>query len=291
VTELEASNREYLQMATTLLQRARLADDESGLWEAADIQWSWRRDQHDDPANARFWIDGDGIPVGVVSFTDSGESWGCDVVALPNDEHLPRSAMWLHALERMTRLRARPLEIAVRDDDELTAALLADAGFTRGEDSVMTCWMPASERRSIAPIADGYRLFSTADRPVHPHQMIKRNGAHVAERLRECSLYDPELDLYITAPDDEIAAYGIFWADPVTGVGLVEPMRTEDRHQHKGLARHLLHTGLDLLAHHHSTRLKVSYYEAHEPARLLYVGAGFEPRTRSGTYRRPATST
>ncbi len=291
VTEHEASNREHLEMATTLLQRARLTDDESGLWEAADVQWWWRRDQHDDPANARFWIDGDGIPVGMVSFTDFGDSWGCDVVALPNGEQLPRSALWLHALERMGRLSARPIEIVVRDDDLLTAALLVDAGFTRGDDSVMTCWMAASDRRPIAPIApiaDGYRLFSTAERPLDPHHMVGRNGAHVAERLRECSLYEPELDLYVVADDDEIAAYGMFWADHVTRVGLVEPMRTEDRHQNKGLARHLLSTGLDLLARHRCERLKVSYFEENEPARLLYVGAGFEPRSRSGTYRRPA---
>jgi GNAT superfamily N-acetyltransferase len=290
VTEFEASNREYLRMATTLLQRARLADDESGLWEAADIQWSWRRDQHDDPGNAHFWIDRDGIPDGVVSFTDSGDTWGCDVVALPNAEQLPPGALWRHALERMARLPARPIEVAVRDDDVLTASLLAEAGFARGDDSVMTCWMPVGNRPSIRPIAGGYRLFSTANRPVHPHHMVGRNGAHVAERLRECSLYDPELDLYIVTSNDEIAAYGMFWADPVTGVGLVEPMRTEDRHQHKGLARHLLDTGLDLLARHRCTRLKVSYYEANEPARLLYVGAGFDPRTRSGTYRRPAAA-
>ena len=88
VTEFEASNREYLRMATTLLQRARLADDESGLWEAADMQWWWRRDQHDDPANARFWIDRDGVPVGVVSFTDSGDTWGCDVIVPPDAAQL-----------------------------------------------------------------------------------------------------------------------------------------------------------------------------------------------------------
>ena len=162
VTELEASNREYLEMATTLLQRARLAADESGLWEAADMQWWWRRDQHDDPANARFWIDRDGVPVGVVSFTDSGDSWGCDVVALPNAEQLFRGALWRHALDRMAHLEARPIETNVRDDDVLTASLLADAGFTRGDDSVMTCWMPAGNRRPIRPIAGGYRLFSTA---------------------------------------------------------------------------------------------------------------------------------
>ena len=42
IQEVRASGREYLALATELLQRARLADAEAGLWEAADLQWWWR---------------------------------------------------------------------------------------------------------------------------------------------------------------------------------------------------------------------------------------------------------
>ena len=50
--------------------------------------------------------------------------------------------------------------------------------------------------------------------------MIGRSGEHVAERLRECSLYHDDLDLAVYAPNGEMAGYGLFWADPITGVGL-----------------------------------------------------------------------
>ena len=36
VSEVRASGLEYLALVTALLQRARLADAEAGLWEAAD---------------------------------------------------------------------------------------------------------------------------------------------------------------------------------------------------------------------------------------------------------------
>jgi hypothetical protein len=78
--------------------------------------------------------------------------------------------------------------------------------------------------------------------------MARRNGAQVAERLARCSLYRPELDLMVEAPDGGVAGYGLFWADPVTGVGLVEPMRTEDAHQRLGSGRHVLTSGLVRLA-------------------------------------------
>ena len=39
INEVQASGLEYLALATELLQRARLADAEAGVWEAADLQW------------------------------------------------------------------------------------------------------------------------------------------------------------------------------------------------------------------------------------------------------------
>jgi len=41
--EVRAAEREGLMLATELLQRARLADRQAGIWEAADVQWWWRK--------------------------------------------------------------------------------------------------------------------------------------------------------------------------------------------------------------------------------------------------------
>ena len=43
VREVRAAGLEALMLATELLQRARLADPQAGLWEAADVQWWWRK--------------------------------------------------------------------------------------------------------------------------------------------------------------------------------------------------------------------------------------------------------
>lgn len=281
----DAAGLEHLALVTTLLQRIRRADPEAGLWEAADLQWWWRRDQHLDPANARYWFDDDGDPIGAVVFTDWTDRWGLDVIAMPG-EH--QDELWSHAFARMGELDRRPVEVGVRADDEATTLTLTAAGFEHDDGSYMTCTMVADERSAPRPIASGYRLLSRAERLDAPHHMIGRNGPHVAERLMECSLYRPGLDLCVVADDGSVAGYGLFWADPVTLVGLVEPMRTEDAHQGKGLGAHVLTSGLDLLAGHGCTRLVVTYEEANTPAKLLYTHAGFHPHTRSVTARHPA---
>jgi len=103
--------------------------------------------------------------------------------------------------------------------------------------------------------------------------MIARNGELVEPRLRECSLYDPTLDLAVEDADGKHAGYALFWADSTTRVGLLEPMRVEDEYQRRGLARMLLTNGLDRLARKGARRLKVGFQT--DAARALYLGAGF----------------
>lgn len=47
----------YLELATVLLQRMRLAQPEGGIWEAADIQWWWRQERSSDHDGQLFWLD------------------------------------------------------------------------------------------------------------------------------------------------------------------------------------------------------------------------------------------
>ena len=92
-----------------------------------------------------------------------------------------------------------------------------------------------------------------------PHPMRSRSGELVEARLRQCSLYDPYLDLAVETGDGDVAGYALFWFDPVTKVGLVEPMRVEDAYQRGGLARAMLTAGLDRLARRGASRFTVGY--------------------------------
>ena len=82
---------------------------------------------------------------------------------------------------------------------------------------------------------------------------------------------------FVEAPDGSVAAYGLFWPDPVTGVGLVEPMRTEDEHQNRGLARHILTAGVERLAASGCTRMKITYMDDNPASKHIYRSAGFQP--------------
>ena len=125
--------------------------------------------------------------------------------------------------------------------------------------------------------------MTRADRP---HPMIGRNGEQVETRLRQCSLYDPTLDLAVEGADGRVAGYALFWFDHTTLVGLLEPMRVEDEYQRRGLARMLLTNGLDRLARKGAHRLKVGFET--DAGRNLYLGAGFVQTSIDRLLIRPA---
>lgn len=282
IREVGASGLEYLKLATELLQRARLADVDAGVWEAADLQWWWRTPRRSDELEQVFWLDDDG-PVAAVVLTDWSRAWGCDPIFVPGVPRPTLDAVWERAREAIDAAGLQPLEVLVRDDDFELPKLLADSGFVADDERSGATWMDAHDRPSLTPAPNGFVLVDRAQDASAPHPMRRRNGERVESRLQQCSLYDPELDLALHAADGEVAGYALFWFDPVTEVGLVEPMRVEDPYQRCGLGRALLIAGLERLAARGARRLKVGY--STDAARRLYVGAGFRVTWTSRSYR------
>jgi GNAT superfamily N-acetyltransferase len=260
---------ERLSATTAVLQRARVADPLAGMWEAADVQWWWRRPRATDELALPVWFDDDG-PVAAVGLTAWGEVWQVDVFAAPSI--VDASVVWDAALDAADAHDAPALRVLVREDDAELVDLAVRSGFTLTDELSGTTWMEAGDRPAVEQV-DGFVIGDRSSAGAVPHPMVDRNGEQVEQRLHQCSLYDPELDLAVVGHDGVVAGYALFWFDPTTFVGLVEPMRVEDDYQRRGLARMVLTHGLDRLARKGARRLKVGFET--EPARKLYVGAGF----------------
>ena len=129
IHEVRALGLEYLALATELLQRARLAEAETGLWEAADLQWWWRTPRRSDVIDQLFWIDDEGPVAGVV-LTDWGRVWGCDPIIVPGILTVQRPTVWARALEAINASGLEVVEVLVRDDDvELQGLLVGPASW------------------------------------------------------------------------------------------------------------------------------------------------------------------
>lgn len=272
---------EYVAAVTTLLQRVRLAHPTFGLYEAADLQWWWsHRLRSTDDLPQLFWFDGAGQPEAAVVLTEWDDRVQFDPFLLPGASpdfvgHVVETGL-AHAAA--AGFDALSLE-ADPGDTALWHAVESRGFVVEEQEGYHETWLDADARPAVSPLADGYRLtdrLATADRP---HHMInlERGRIDPEPRLLTTSLYRPDLDLVVLDEHDAVAAYGLFWYDPVPACGLVEPMRTNDDHQRRGLARHVLTAGLERLAAAGAERVKICFEPGNPASGPLYLSVGFEP--------------
>ena len=278
----------YLEDVTALLQRVRGAHPTAGLFEAADLQWWWRMPRSTDNLPQLFWFDHLGRPEAAAIATDWGDRVALDPIVMPD-----AAPDWIgHVLERgldhISGYGFEAIGLEVDSADFVLREVLVGHGFATEDGGVVETWLAADARPAISPLHEEYRLSNRLDTMQRPHHMIspKRNHPDLEPRLRQTSLYRPDLDLVIHDSHDAVAAYGLFWYDPETATGLVEPMRTEDDHQRRGLARHILTTGLDLLAAAGAERIKICYEPDNPASRDLYLSAGFQPDRQTVVFSR-----
>ena len=268
---------DYLQAATALLQRARSAHPARGLYEAADLQWWWRTPRSTDELGQLFWFDELGRPEAAVIATDWGDRMALDPIVMPDATPDWVAQVIERGLAHAGECALGAVQCEVDRADDVMRAVLAGHGFAFKEDGLVETWLAADARPALSPLHGDYRLSNRLDMTPRPHHMIERSGADVEARLRQTSLYRPDLDLVVLDRNGNDAAYGLFWYDPETATGLVEPMRTADDHQRRGLARHVLTTGIDRLAAAGATRIKICFEPDNAASSHLYLSVGFEP--------------
>ena len=283
---------EALDTVTALLQRIRSAHPRAGLYEAADLQWWWsQRERPTDELPQLFWFDPLGQPAAAIVITDTTSRVQLDPIVLPDASPDLIADIVDQGLANAAGAGYASVGLEVSTDDDVLLGVLLARGFVADEDGVVEAWLAADARPTISPLADGYRLTDRAAAADRPHHMIneQRQISDPEPRMRQTSLYRPSLDLVVLDREDDVAAYGLFWFDPVTATGLVEPMRTEDAHQRRGLARHVLTAGLGRLVEQGATDIKICF-EADNPASShLYTSVGFRPDRTTIVYSGPTS--
>lgn len=279
--EIARVSAEYLAAVTALLQRVRAEHPTAGLFEAADLQWWWRTARSTDAVPQLFWFDDDGRPEAGVILTDWGSRVAVDALARPDATPDRIARLVERGVEHATELGYSTLSAEVAGDDHVRLDAYAALGFSPTGDGVVEAWLDARSLPDVSALTDGYRSATRADVHDRPHHMIRRGAPDVEARLRQTTLYRADLDIVVLDGRGDVAAYGLCWFDPVTRTGLVEPMRTEDEHQRRGLARHVLTRGVRLLAAAGAKRIKICYEDDNPASGHLYRSVGFVPVRRT----------
>lgn len=283
---------DYLEAVTTLLQRIRTAHPTAGLYDAAEPQWWWAQTvRPTDEFGQLFWFDDDGLPAAAVIATAFGDEIQLAAITLPDATPEVVGYVMRRGLQHASEGGFEAVTIEVDQRDDARREVLDEYGFTNDEGGIVESWLDASSRTAVTTLADGYQLLARGRAGDRPHHMInaRRKHADPEQRLRQTSLYRADLDLAVYGPEGDVAAYGLFWFDPETAVGVVEPMRTEDEHQRRGLARHVLTAGIDRLARAGARRIKICFEPDNPASGHLYQSVGFVPDRANDLLAGPTT--
>lgn len=290
--EVERSGIEYLATVTELLDRNRAAHPTAGLFDAAEVQWWWAQEQRPtDDLGQLFWVDDEGSPVAAAIATQFGDSTQLDPLVLPDATPDWVAHVMRRGLEHAAAAGFDRATLEVDRSDDVLRTVLVERGFEIEDDGLVECWLSPEDRPSVSSLPVDYQLCDRSETTDRPHHMTNARRGHVdpSPRLEQTSLYRPELDLAIYDAAGGVAGYCLFWFNPTTGVGVVEPMRTEEAHQRRGLARHLLTSGIERLTRTGATRIKVAFEPGNPAAERLYMSCGFRPHRENDLFAGPTT--
>ncbi len=94
-------------------------------------------------------------------------------------------------------------------------------------------------------------------------------------------------ELVVVAPDGRLAAFLVYWIDPISKSGLFEPVGCHPEFQRRGLTRALLYEGLRRMAAQGMTMALVVHEapDDNPASTALYRSVGFTPKYASHIYR------
>lgn len=274
---------DYLQAVTELLQRQRQAHRTYGIYQAAELQFWWARPRSTDDLDQLFWFDDDDRPVAAAVLNDFSQNGSlvysepmlC-LFTLPDASAEMVHSVAERALAHAASLGFGAVELEVASDDVVLQQWLTGRGGALQEPAVVEAWLDIDDRQPVTELAEGYALRSRAEMDGE-HHMAHSTGAAFEERLQQGSLYRADLDLLVVDSAGDHAAHAMFWFDPTTSIGVVEPVRTLDAHQSRGLSRHLLTAGLERVAELGAERVSIGYEPDNPASGRLYRSIGWVP--------------
>ena len=133
-------------------------------------------------------------------------------------------------------------------------------------------------------------------RSVEPNDVVERARLHDAaffatevtsdsyRNVMRSAGYRPELDVVAVDSDGSLAAFALCWADPVTKVGLFEPIGTHPAYRRLGLARSVMVEALKRLKAAGMESAWVYTESPNMPAQRLYASLGFKITAKQYDY-------
>ena len=186
----------------------------------------------------------------------------------------------------------------VAEDDEVRIQWFEEHGFKVADDHIVHLARSLSGPLADPQLPEGFtlrvshgtegdaRLRAVASKAAFGSKMDFESYWPRTWRLMQSPIYVPEHEIFVIAPDGQVASYCIIWTDPLTKVGHFEPVGTHPDFQRKGLGKSLLFEAMRTLNSEGMTEADVCTNHDNAAAIRLYESVGFQKNKRLMTYKK-----
>lgn len=284
-----------------LLSEGRQSNNGTYYAHRGDLQWwLFYTDTPQDiwQSNIRLWMEDDRL----IGWTWlSADEHALDVYTIPALRGDSReSEMLAQAVEEMSALDELQ-SVWVVEDDEVRVRWFEEHGFAVAEDHFVHFKRSLTGPLDGPPLPDGFSLRSSHGPEDAQLRSVASHAAFGSKkpfddywprtlRFMQSPVYVPEHEIFVMAPDGQVAAYCIIWTDEISKVGHFEPVGTHPDFQRKGLGKSLLFEGLRRLRAEGMNEADVCTNYDNPAAIGLYESVGFRLSKRLLTYKKKRTS-
>jgi mycothiol synthase len=241
----------YLHKVTEFMTACRQEDPLAGMWDVGDLHWWWRDDEYADPTMQMFWEDRQGTIGGVVLLSQAYRSVDYEILPRLGQGPIAQAIVgWgLHRLRAMAEATPSPslYTVFIRHDHQTFQQMAQRLGCQVTGEALVQTVLDLRAGLPAMPIPEGYQVRSLRQGELAEGKPpVLHISAAMYRRIRNTPLYRENMHFVVVAPDTRIAAECICWIDPINGIGVFEPVRTQEGFQRRGLARAMMGESLPL---------------------------------------------
>jgi len=185
----------------------------------------------------------------------------------------------------------------VAQDDDVRIRWMEGHGFERAEFHMVHFQRSLSGTLDGPSLPDGFSIRSSCGEEDAKLRSVCSSAAFGSTRpfdeywprtlrFMQSPVYVPEHEIFVMAPNGEVASYCIIWTDDVNKVGHFEPVGTHPSYQRKGLGKCLLYDGFRRLKAEGMEEADLCTNYDNPPAHALYESAGMQIDKRLFTYKK-----
>jgi ribosomal protein S18 acetylase RimI-like enzyme len=170
------------------------------------------------------------------------------------------------------------------DCDHARRDVLLSMGYTAGDQPNMMVTSRPLDAIPAPALPEGFTIRSAAGEHEETLLGAVHSGAFGSSwppgeylKAMQTPGFDIDRELVVVAPDGRFASFLIYWIDPVSRIGLFEPVGCHPDFQRRGLTRALMYEGMRRMAERGMTSAIVLHMSNNPASTRLYASVGFTP--------------